>query len=122
MRSKRTEPMAQPWPGTLDHKQTVVRVRGKRLRLEQYLIAMRQALSVEKVRRQEERRAGIRLRRQVLTEEPTCRYCVAPATQVDHRLAIASGGTSERSNLAALCATCHRAKSQRERKAVRFWL
>ena len=94
----------------------------KLIRGEQSRIAWQKLWAEEKVRRRNERRAGDRLRRQVLTEEPTCRDCGAPATQVDHRLAIAFGGTSERSNLAALCAMCHRAKSHRERKAVRFWI
>jgi 5-methylcytosine-specific restriction enzyme A len=43
------------------------------------------------------------LRKRVLTEEPNCRLCGAPATEVDHILPIAVGGTHERANLRSLC-------------------
>jgi len=52
------------------------------------------------------------LRRVVLREEPLCRLCLAagrhtPATEVDHVRRLRDGGTNERSNLRALCRSCH---------------
>jgi 5-methylcytosine-specific restriction protein A len=52
-----------------------------------------------------------RLRAQVLAEEPQCRLCGAPATEVDHIQAKAFGGTDDRSNLQALDTACHKRKT-----------
>ncbi|MEU4233387.1 HNH endonuclease signature motif containing protein [Nonomuraea sp. NPDC026600] len=41
------------------------------------------------------------------------------ATEVDHILCIAEGGSWELDNLAAICAEDHKAKSFRERRASR---
>jgi 5-methylcytosine-specific restriction protein A len=49
-----------------------------------------------------------KIRARVLTEEPACRVCGAPATEVDHILPVAMGGTHERSNLRGICLECHR--------------
>jgi 5-methylcytosine-specific restriction protein A len=49
-----------------------------------------------------------RIRRVVLDEEPDCRICGAPATDVDHILNRARGGSDDRSNLRSLCSACHR--------------
>jgi 5-methylcytosine-specific restriction endonuclease McrA len=54
------------------------------------------------------------LRRRVLTEEPRCRSCGGKATTVDHIVARAFGGGDDRTNLAPLCAACHRTKTQTE--------
>jgi 5-methylcytosine-specific restriction protein A len=69
---------------------------------------------VELPRQRRERERGDKLRKQVLAEEPTCRLCRAPATEVDHAIPIAMGGTSERGNLVPLCTPCHRAKTKKE--------
>jgi 5-methylcytosine-specific restriction protein A len=49
-----------------------------------------------------------RIRARVLAEEPNCRLCGAPATEVDHILPIALGGTHDRANLRALDRDCHK--------------
>jgi 5-methylcytosine-specific restriction protein A len=55
------------------------------------------------------------LRYRVLEEEPVCRICrKAVATEVDHILARAKGGTDDRSNLRGLCKACHSVKTIRE--------
>ena len=59
--------------------------------------------------------AWVRLRYQVLADEPTCRACgQAPATEVDHIKPKSIGGTDDRSNLQALCSPCHRSKTGRD--------
>lgn len=55
-----------------------------------------------------------RMRRQVLAEETTCRMCNAPTEHVDHIVPLARRGDSSRSNLQALCRTCHEAKSRQD--------
>jgi 5-methylcytosine-specific restriction enzyme A len=57
-----------------------------------------------------------RARRQVLDEEPHCRLCGNQATQVDHIVPTFRGGSSERDNLQALCASCHLAKTTAEQR------
>lgn len=54
------------------------------------------------------------LRRQVLAEEPHCRACGGPASEVDHIVPLSRGGSRDRSNLQALCRECHREKTRRE--------
>lgn len=54
-----------------------------------------------------------KLRTIVLTEQPRCQ-CGAMATEVDHIIPKARGGTDARANLRGMCATCHRSKSQRD--------
>jgi len=61
-----------------------------------------------------------KLRAQVLREEPLCRACaprVVAATDVDHVVSKAKGGTDDRSNLQPLCEPCHKAKTARDRVA-----
>ena len=65
-------------------------------------------------------RAGQRLRAAVLAEEPFCRLCLplgkrVKADVVDHIVALAMGGSNERSNMQALCNPCHDEKSKAER-------
>ena len=55
-----------------------------------------------------------KLRRMVLASEPLCRVCGAPATEVDHILALARGGDDAMDNLQALCRPCHSRKTVRE--------
>lgn len=63
--------------------------------------------------------AWIKIRDQVLAEEPWCRYCLAegvttPSTTVDHILNRAAGGTDARANLCGCCETHQRSKAGRE--------
>lgn len=62
-----------------------------------------------------------RLRLQVLAEEPLCRFClsegrVTPAAHVDHIETVRARPELRlvRSNLRALCAPCHNARSGRK--------
>lgn len=61
-----------------------------------------------------------RLRVAILREEPICRECrrrgqLTPASQVDHIRAIKDGGQPwDKSNLQALCASCHSRKTSSE--------
>lgn len=57
-----------------------------------------------------------RVRALVLNEEPMCRQCAADgrhvaAEHVDHDVALAAGGTNDRSNLIPLCHSCHSRKT-----------
>ena len=61
-----------------------------------------------------------RLRLQILKRDHhLCQACAAkgrvtPATEVDHQVPKAQGGTDEPSNLAAICRPCHLAKTAEE--------
>ena len=60
-----------------------------------------------------------RLRRLVLDAEPLCRSCdtaghIEMATQVDHIIPLARGGTNAMMNLQPLCATCHARKTAQD--------
>ena len=60
-----------------------------------------------------------KLRAQILMDEPLCRECrkagcIVPATDVDHIVARADGGTDDGSNLQPLCHACHSRKTVRE--------
>jgi 5-methylcytosine-specific restriction endonuclease McrA len=60
-----------------------------------------------------------RLRKLVLAEEPLCVECLeagrlTPATEVDHHIALARGGTHDRSNLRPMCKPCHSRKTATE--------
>jgi len=62
-----------------------------------------------------------RIRAVHLAIEPLCRACKAKgfivvATQVDHMVPLASGGTHAEDNLQSLCASCHSIKTGRERR------
>lgn len=46
----------------------------------------------------------------------TCYSCQGTATTVDHLLPVAQGGTHDDGNLAAMCWTCHQAKTKTESK------
>ncbi|MGN6168187.1 MAG: HNH endonuclease [Solirubrobacteraceae bacterium] len=61
-----------------------------------------------------------RLRREILDRDGhVCRLCSAPATDVDHVVPLAVGGTDEPSNLRALCAPCHRRRTGQEAVRIR---
>ncbi|MGE0229944.1 MAG: HNH endonuclease [Dehalococcoidia bacterium] len=68
------------------------------------------------LRRNGSTRASRRLRQQVLLEEPACRLCGAPASEVDHVIPLAFGGLDVRSNAQGLCHACHVSKSAQERQ------
>lgn len=61
--------------------------------------------------------AWTKLRKQILERDRhLCQPCLqqgraTPATQVDHRIAKANGGTDDPDNLRAICGPCHLAKS-----------
>lgn len=64
-------------------------------------------------------------RKRILTRDKgLCQPClqqgvVAPATQVDHLVPKAQGGTDEDANLQAICRACHQAKTAREARQGR---
>ena len=65
-----------------------------------------------------------KLRALVLHEEPLCRACLAigkteAATEVDHIVPRALGGTDDRENLQGLSHRCHSAKTMRESVTAR---
>jgi len=60
-------------------------------------------------------RKWMRLRQQVLIEEPVCRICGRkPSTQVDHINPVSKGGTDERDNLQGVCEECHEEKTRKD--------
>lgn len=64
----------------------------------------------------------MKLRRQVLSEEPRCYLCGAFAQHddiVDHRRPLAGGGGDERENLARCCRLCHKMKTGQESALAR---
>jgi 5-methylcytosine-specific restriction protein A len=102
-------------PGWHRTKEAALACAQARLRQQQNWLAINRWWREEELPRQRrERKLGDKLRAKVLAEEPTCRLCGAPATEVDHALPIAVGGSSERANLVSLCRRCHRAKTKRE--------
>lgn len=55
----------------------------------------------------------------ILDHEPLCRICkaagrIAAATEVDHIVALALGGTEDPDNLQPVCATCNDEKAAAE--------
>ena len=62
-----------------------------------------------------------KLRSHVLAEEPLCRMCAAlgrvtPATDLDHILPKAQGGTDRLDNLQPLCRACHDDKTRADNR------
>jgi 5-methylcytosine-specific restriction protein A len=58
-------------------------------------------------------------RARVLREQPRCAECRRPATDVDHIVAHADGGTDDRSNLRPLCNPCHKKATASQNRARR---
>ena len=58
-------------------------------------------------------------RARVLRQEPNCRICGKPATDVDHIVAHADGGTDDRSNLRPLCREDHKKATSEQNRARR---
>lgn len=55
------------------------------------------------------------LRKKVLKRDGyRCVKCKRPASEVDHIINVASGGTDDMTNLQSLCTECHQVKSLRE--------
>ena len=55
------------------------------------------------------------LRKLVLHRDPVCTECnQQPSTDVDHRIALAKGGTHSEDNLRGLCGPCHARKTALE--------
>lgn len=57
-------------------------------------------------------------------DDGLCQVClrdgrVTPATQVDHIIPLAEGGTDDVGNLQAICASCHEAKTLEEARRGR---
>lgn len=48
-----------------------------------------------------------RRKAKVLSTTPTCVYCGAPATHLDHRVPVSDGGGNEAGNLVAACQSCN---------------
>lgn len=60
-------------------------------------------------------RRWMRIRAQVLAEEPLCRLGLAQgrveaSEEVDHIVALEDGGTDDRENLQGICGDCHKVK------------
>ncbi|GEB79233.1 hypothetical protein DDE01_06480 [Desulfovibrio desulfuricans] len=60
----------------------------------------------------------------MLREEPLCRACAAQgritaATDVDHIVSRAQGGTDDRANLQPLCHACHSRKTAQQDGGLR---
>lgn len=59
------------------------------------------------------------VRARVLREKPSCALCGSLATDVDHIVAVADGGTDDRSNLRGLCLPCHKKHTAAQNRARR---
>ncbi len=56
-----------------------------------------------------------KLRRYILALDPICRTCMrVAASEVDHIIRKADGGTDDTENLQGLCKECHKVKTLRE--------
>ncbi len=53
------------------------------------------------------------VRRAILRRDPTC-PCGAPATEADHVVPVAEGGSHDQANGQGLCSSCHAAKTRDE--------
>ena len=66
-------------------------------------------------------RLGASQRARRLAAEPNCRDCfeyggiIRKAVEVDHIVPISQGGSDEDDNVRCLCASCHKARTQRAR-------
>jgi 5-methylcytosine-specific restriction protein A len=71
-------------------------------------------------------RAWSAIRERQLRRFPLCAHCEAQgllteATEVDHRVPLAHGGTDYEDNLQSLCTTCHAKKTLEEQGKRRLW-
>jgi len=55
-----------------------------------------------------------KLRARYLAANPFCAKCGYDATEVDHKVPLARGGTNDEENLQALCKSCHSKKTRSE--------
>lgn len=59
-----------------------------------------------------------RLRKVILNRDPICTVCGRePATEVDHILRKAAGGTDDEGNLRGICDRCHTRKTAQDARA-----
>lgn len=58
-------------------------------------------------------------RRILKRDERICYLCGGEATEVDHVINAAAGGSHDDANLRAICSACHRAKTMAEAHAAR---
>jgi 5-methylcytosine-specific restriction protein A len=57
-----------------------------------------------------------KLRLMILREHPLCVACGLPASEVDHKIPKARGGSDDASNLQALCKACHSRKTRQQQR------
>lgn len=55
-------------------------------------------------------------RKKYIQDHPFCVKCGKPTTDVDHKIPRRLGGSEDDGNLQALCGSCHKAKTARERR------
>ena len=84
-------------------------------RLQTLSTAVRSAATVER----ERGTTNQRTRERLLSRNPLCARCeangrVSVATQLDHIVALANGGTNDDSNRQGLCDECHRIKTDED--------
>lgn len=68
-------------------------------------------------KRRQQRTRGRRwqfIRKMLLDDEPLCRRCERPATEIDHITPLYKGGTDDRENLQPLCTKCHELKTRED--------
>lgn len=61
-----------------------------------------------------------RHRRIILVDNPRCTYCPAPATTVDHKQALSSGGDNSLDNLVPSCGPCNFSRGAKLGNARRY--
>lgn len=62
----------------------------------------------------------IRIRRELIAEDPNCRRCGKPGSHADHIIAICLGGETIPKNMTLLCAPCSRSKTAQEGNFIRW--
>jgi 5-methylcytosine-specific restriction enzyme A len=60
-----------------------------------------------------------KLRAAQLRSHPSCAWCGAVATEVNHRVPLADGGTHARTNLESVCHHCHQRITAAQNRARR---
>jgi len=60
-----------------------------------------------------------KIRATQLRQHSTCRYCGARASEVNHVVALADGGSHDPSNLESVCHSCHQRITSQQNRARR---